>query len=68
MKLKDLNKYIVFFILSLLILPLNAEEQIDIWNKEKKDQIENNDVKKKDETNISNAIAVSNKIKIEDES
>ena len=67
MKLKDLNKYIVFFILTLLILPLTAEEQIDIWNKEKKDQIESNDVKKKDETSISNAIAVSNKIKIEDE-
>ena len=67
MKLKGLNKYLGFFILTTLILPLKAEEQIDIWNKEKKERVEKKEIKKEEESNISNAIAVSNKIKIEDE-
>ena len=45
MKSKSLNKYISLFILVFILLPLNAEEEINIWSKEKKkdtqvDQIE----------------------------
>ncbi len=40
MILKSLNKYISFFIFCLIIFPVNAEEQIDIWNKKKKDTSE----------------------------
>ena len=32
MKLKSLNKFICFFSLFILFLPLKAEEQIDIWS------------------------------------
>ncbi len=40
MKLISLNKYISLLILliSLSLLPLHAEEEIDIWNKEKKEK------------------------------
>ena len=45
MKSKSLNKYISLFILVFILFPLNAEEEINIWSKEKKkdtqvDQIE----------------------------
>ena len=46
MKLKSLNRYIGFFLFFILFLPLNAEDQIDIWNKEKKEKstiVETND-------------------------
>mgnify|MGYP004097381973 CR=1 FL=1 len=36
MKSKSLNKYISLFILVFMLLPLNAEEEINIWSKEKK--------------------------------
>ena len=39
MKLKSLNKFIGFLILFFLFFPLKAEEQIDIWNKEKKTKL-----------------------------
>ena len=50
MKLKSLNKYISFFILIIFILPVSAEEEIDIWNKEKKEKSTINN----SENNISN--------------
>ncbi len=37
MKLTSLNKYISLLILTIFFLPLLAEEEIDIWKKEKKD-------------------------------
>ena len=36
MKSKSLNKYISLFFLVFILLPLNAEEEINIWSKEKK--------------------------------
>ena len=36
MKSKSLNKYISLFILVFILLPLNAEEEINIWSKDKK--------------------------------
>ena len=43
MKLKSLNKYISLLILLILFTPVNAEDEIDIWNKEIK---ENSQIKK----------------------
>ena len=40
MKLKSLNRYISFFILLFSFLPIYAEEEIDIWNKDKKKNLE----------------------------
>ena len=40
MKLKSLNKYISLFILLTLLSPLIAEEEIDIWSKKGKKNIE----------------------------
>ncbi len=45
MKLISLNKYLSFLILVILFQPLQAEEEIDIWNKEKKqtsEKVDNN--------------------------
>ena len=69
MKLKSLNKYIGFLILFISILPLHAEEEIDIWNQEKKEKIElkENNSSTKIEPNISNAVSISNDIKIQNE-
>ena len=55
MKLKSLNKFVGFLILIFLFQPLNAEEEIDIWNKEAKEKSE---IKKVDNSNkiISNSI------------
>ena len=39
MKLKSLNRYISLIILVLSFLPLHAEEEIDIWNKDKTQKI-----------------------------
>ncbi len=49
MKLTSLNKYLGFLILVILFQPLFAEEEIDIWNKEKKqipETIENDNPEK----------------------
>ena len=46
MKLKSLNKYISFLILLLFLLPVYSEEQIDIWNKNKKKISEEIEVEK----------------------
>ena len=69
MKLKSLNKFVGFLILTFLFQPLNAEEKIDIWNKEVKEKSE---IKKVDNSNkiISNSInasKINNNIKIENE-
>ena len=70
MKLTSLNKYLSFLILVILIQPLYAEEEIDIWNKEKKqipETIENNNP----ETNINSQSIFTNQqnnnIEIENE-
>jgi hypothetical protein len=75
MKLLSLNKYIGFIILSLFFLPLFAEEEIDIWNKEKIEKIEKIEKKEKDgnilnttiNSKIFNSKAINNNIKIENE-
>ena len=51
MKLISLNKYISLLILFLCFNQLNAEEEIDIWNK---DKIKDNEVEKKIENNETN--------------
>ena len=43
MILKSLNRYIGLFVLIIFFLPLQAEDQIDIWNKEKE---KNTEIKK----------------------
>ena len=40
MKLTSLNRYISLFFLMILFLPANAEEEIDIWNKKKSNNLE----------------------------
>ena len=62
MKLKSFNRYISLLILITLFLPLKAEDEIDIWNKEK---IENNNKDKLENNTINQSINVSdiNKIK-----
>ncbi len=42
MKLTSLNRYISLLILIISFLPLQAEEEIDIWNKEKKENSSSN--------------------------
>ena len=42
MKLTSLNRYISLLILIFSFLPLQAEEEIDIWNKEKKENPNSN--------------------------
>ena len=42
MKLTSLNKYISLLILVISFLPLHAEEEIDIWNKENKENSNSN--------------------------
>ena len=42
MKLISLNRYISLLILIILFLPLHAEEEINIWNKEKKENSQSN--------------------------
>ncbi len=42
MKLTSLNRYISLLILIISFLPLQAEEEIDIWNKEKKENPNSN--------------------------
>ena len=69
MKLKSLNKFVGFLILIFLFQPLNAEEKIDIWNKEVKEKSE---IKKVDNfnkiiSNSTNAPKINNNIKIENE-
>ena len=63
MKLKSLNKYKSLLILLVLSLPLQAEEEIDIWNKEKKknSQIIKENIKDKEKT-INSSIINSNKV------
>jgi len=72
MKLNSLNRYISSLILIISFLPLYAEEQIDIWNKDKKKNSEIN----KSESDRSNtntnpktitSIKADSKIKIEDQ-
>ena len=72
MKLNSLNRYISSLILIISFLPLYAEEQIDIWNKDKKKNSEIN----KSESDRSNtntnpktitSIKADSKIKIEEQ-
>ena len=69
MKLKSLNRYIGFLILSLLFFPLKAEEQIDIWKKEKKTETEQKKIENNNNTIFNTKILNSKKqdIKIEGE-
>ncbi len=69
MKLKSLNKTLSLLIFVVLCLPIKAEEQIDIWNKTKKenekeiqDTKDINDIKN---PKISNTATINNNIEIE---
>ena len=62
MKLKSLNRYIGFLIFLILFSPLHAEEEIDIWNKEKKENSQSDQVQDKD-SNIINKPTIFNSIK-----
>ena len=64
MKLKSLNKFIGFLILSLLFFPLKAEEQIDIWKKEKKKEIEQKKIENNNNNTIFNTKILNSKNKI----
>ena len=72
MKLKSLNRYISFFVLCISFLPLCAEEEIDIWSKENKENSENPKIKidssnKTLNTEVFNKSKNNNEIKIENE-
>ena len=72
MKLKSLNRYIGFFVLCISFLPLCAEEEIDIWSKENKENSENPQIKidssnKTLNTEVFNKSKNNNEIKIENE-
>jgi len=70
MKLKSLNKFVGFLILIFLFQPLNAEEEIDIWNKEAKEKSEIKKIDNSNNKSISNSIntsKINNNIKIENE-
>ena len=63
MILISLNKFIslLFLIISLSISPLIAEEEIDIWNKEKKENPSSNqNINNNDETNATPEVIISN--------
>ena len=51
MKLKSLNKYISFLIIFIYLLPSNAEDEIDIWNKDTKKE-NSEKIKIEDDKNI----------------
>ncbi len=70
MKLKSLNKLIGFLILLTLCLHVKAEEQIDIWNKTKKNDPQkiiqdNTNSSTSKNSNILNTSTVNNNIEIE---
>ncbi len=72
MKFKSLNKIVSFFILTIISLPINAEEEIDIWNKKNVENTESiiEGDKKTDTTlnsEIFNTKKINNNVKIEDE-
>ena len=72
MKLNSLNSYISLLILIFSFLPLNAEEQIDIWNKENKEnseinKLENDSSNKEKDLKSLTTIKVDNNIKIENQ-
>ena len=74
MKLKSLNKFIGFLILIFLLSPslIIAEQEIDIWNKEKKQnnqniQSTNNSLQKDIKPKASDTIKISDDIKITDD-
>ncbi len=73
MKLISLNRYISLLILliSLSLLPLHAEEEIDIWNKEKKEKSNLNENVDKENITSTPKIVISNQtnnnIEIENE-
>ena len=70
MKLKSLNRYISFFVLCISFLPLCAEEEIDLWSKENKENSENPKIKIDSSNNTINSEVfkksiTNNEIKIE---
>ena len=71
MKLISLNKYIGLLLLLISSLPVLADEQIDIWNKEKKEnskkikQEKNSIDNESNNSKISNTTKLNNDIQIE---
>ena len=71
MKLISLNKYIGLLICIFIISPINAEDQIDIWDNKKKESFEkkinNPSTDQLKNSKILNTIKTNNDIKIENE-
>ena len=71
MKLISLNKYIGLLICIFIISPINAEDQIDIWDNKKKERFEkkinNPSTDQLKNSKILNTIKTNNDIKIENE-
>ena len=71
MKLISLNKYIGLLIFILIISPIKAEDQIDIWDNKKKERFEkkinNPSTDQLKNSKILNTIKTNNDIKIENE-
>ena len=70
MKLRSLNKYLSLLIIVTLFLPLQAEDEINIWNKEKKDIQATNKIEQinsKQKINIKELSEEDNLSKIKDE-
>ena len=70
MKLRSLNKYLSLLIIVSLFLPLQAEDEINIWNKEKKDIQATNKIEQinsKQKINIKELSEEDNLSKIKDE-
>ena len=68
MRLKNLNKYICFFTLFILLLPASAEDEIDIWNQTTENSSlikpKNNDIQSTINSGITNASKVEKDIDI----
>ena len=72
MKLKSLNRYISLIVFLISFLPVYAEEQIDSWSIEKKEESKKIEIKKNDSNSSINSEVFSetkskNKIQIENE-
>ncbi len=73
MKLLNLNRYFFYLLLIFLFSPLNSEESIDIWKKDKIDNFSGKDleqeslIQKKENNSIDQKISLNNNIQISEE-
>ncbi len=73
MKLLNLNRYFFYLLFIFLFSPLNSEESIDIWKKDKIDNFSGKDleqeslIQKKENNSIDQKISLNNNIQISEE-